>query len=202
MQPSQLSADSFSGYPPLARAIAIQRITLIRRMPLAFAGLLMREVSGYDWLFPPERRAIDSQFAWLQSLSPAEFEGALQGFAAVNLSATVQKIDWARRPEEFLGVLTAELWSTHQIDAFRRSANEYNEAWRRAFPDRAPPLPRMAVVVLGDELRAPDYPLFRNLRSRGVLVSSVDPLNAWPSILQVVADRARQIGRASCRERV
>lgn len=190
MQPSQLSAGAFAKYPPRARALAVQHLELIRRMPLAFAALLLREVNGYDWLFPAERRVIDSQFSWLQSLSPAEFDRSLQGFAAVTLPGGIDRLDWVHRPEEFLGALTAQLWSTHEIDRFRQSANEYNETWRRVYPDPAPAVPRVAIVVLGNDLHAADYPLFRKLRPHGVLISQVDGADAWPHILQTVAERA------------
>lgn len=192
MQPSQLTPDAFSKYPPLARALAVRQLDLIRRMPLVFAALLMREVSGYDWLFPAERRAIDSQFSWLQSRSSADIDRSLRGFASVRLSPATEHLDWVRRPEEFLGALTTELWSTHQIDAFRSNANDYNDTWRRAYPDPPPPLPGLAVVVLGSDLRAPGHTLFRNLRPHGVLISAVDPAGAWSSILNLVAGRARR----------
>lgn len=192
MQPSQLTADAFAKYPPQGRALAVQHLALIRRMPLVFAALLMREISGYDWLFPAERRVIESQFSWLESLSPSEFDRSLQGFAVVSLPPAIEHLDWVRQPEAFLGALTAELWSTHQIDAFRRNANAYNETWRRAYPESPPAVPRLAIVVLGTDLRAPGYPLFRKLRPHGVLISAVDATDAWASILQSVADRARR----------
>jgi hypothetical protein len=189
MQPLQLTGDAFAKYPPQARKLAVQHLDLIRRMPLAFAALLMREVRVYDWLFPAERRVIESQIAWLQSLSPAEFDRSLQGFAAITLSPAVERLDWVHRPEEFLGALTAELWSTHQIDGFRQTANVYNESWSRAYPEPAPAMPRLAIVVLGGDLRAPGYPLFRKLHPHGVLISQVDGTDAWPAIMEMVAGR-------------
>lgn len=192
MQPSQLSADAFAKYPPQARTLAVQHLELIRRMPLAFAALLMREVRGYDWLFPAERRVIQSQFTWLQSLTPVEFNRSLQGFAIVTLPPGIDRLDWVHRPEEFLSALTAQLWSTHEIDAFRQSANAYNESWSRAYPEPAPAMPRLAIVVLGGDLRAPGYPLFRKLHPHGVLISQVDATNAWPAIVEMVTERVRR----------
>ena len=190
MQPSQLTGKAFAKYPPQARALAVQHLALIQRMPLVFAALLMHEVSSYDWLFPAERRVIDNQFSWLQSLSTAEFDRSLQGFAAVALPADFDRMDWVQRPEEFLGALTSQLWSSHQIDAFRRTATTYTETWRKAFPEPLPVLPRLAIVVLGADLRAPGYPLFRKLRPHGVLISAIDATGAWPFLLQTVAARA------------
>ena len=46
------------------------RIALLRKLPLAFVPLLLRELIVYDWKFPAERKDLDRQFAWLSRLSP------------------------------------------------------------------------------------------------------------------------------------
>jgi hypothetical protein len=190
MQPSQLTEKSFAAYPPLARALAVQHLALIREMPVALTALLMREVIGYDWLFPAERRTIDDQFAWLGSLSPADRDQALQGFQYPSLDATLRGADSIRRPAEFVETFTAALWSSHQIDNFRAVAMRYSDAWRKAYPEPDPITPRLAIVVLGQDLRAPDYPLFRKLIPHGVYIPAVTPTNAWPTILEKVSARA------------
>lgn len=189
MLPSQLTAESFAEYPPEARALAVQHLATIQRMPEIFAALLMREIRGYDWLFPAERRAIEDQFSWLESLQSAEFDRALQGFKVNGLPADLQRIDWVRKPEEYLGALTAALWSTHQMDGFRATARVYADSWRKAHPEPQPIAPRLAVVVLGSELRNPEYPLFRKLRTHGVFVPKMDD-DGWTTIVQAIAARA------------
>ena len=62
MLPTQLAAESFASYPAEAKRIALGQITLLRRLPLAFVPLLLRELILYDWKFPAERREIDRQF--------------------------------------------------------------------------------------------------------------------------------------------
>ncbi len=192
MLPSQLNSQSFRSYPPQARTLVVQHLALLRRMPVVFAALLMREISGYDWLFPAERRVLDDQFSYLGGLSSADLDHCLQGFTFSSLLPGLQHLDWVRRPEEFLEAFTAALWSSHQIDMFRSVAMAYTQSWRRAFPEPQPPVPRLAIAVLGSGLQAPGYPLFRKLRPHGVFIQSVDPTGAWPFLLETVSARAAQ----------
>jgi hypothetical protein len=190
MLPSDVTADSFAGYPPQARAFAVQHLETIRKLPAAFAALLMRQVITCDWQFPAERRDLDNQFAYLESLSPADLERTMRGFAATPPAPALSRIDWIQRPGEYVEAFTAELWSGHQIDNFRATADGYADAWRRAFPEPDPASPRLAVVVLGRELQADGYPLFRRLAPHGVRIPQVDPNGAWETILDDAMARA------------
>ena len=190
MLPSQLSANSFAGYPPQGRALALQHLGVIQKLPIAFAALLMSQVIGYDWLFPAERRTIDDQFAYLNSLSAGDLQQSLAGFAFPSLESNLKGRNWVERPGEFIEEFTADLWASHQIDRFRAVAGAYSSAWRRAYPEPEPVTARLAIVGLGKDLRAPDYPLFRKLIPYGVHVSAVDPTDAWPAILERLSQRA------------
>lgn len=192
MIPSQLTAESFASYPPMARGLAVQHLALIRKLPLAFAALLMREVIAYDWLFPAERRAVDDQLAWLASLSAEKLTSSLDGFAFPSLVSGLHERHWVDRPAEFLQEFTALLWSSHQIDTFRVVAGEYAAAWRKAYPERDPPTARLAIAVLGEELRADEYRLFRKMAPHGVSVPFVNPAGAWAAIMETVAARAEK----------
>ena len=44
MLPSELQPGNFAAYPPEAQKLAIDNLSLLRRMPLAFVPLLLREV--------------------------------------------------------------------------------------------------------------------------------------------------------------
>jgi len=68
--PNQLVSESFAAYPAEARSLAVSRLPLLRRLPLGFVPLLLRELIVYDWKFPAERKNLDRQFAYLASLSP------------------------------------------------------------------------------------------------------------------------------------
>lgn len=190
MIPSELKPESFRDYPPAAREFSLQHIDLLQQLPLVFAGLLMREVRRYDWSFPAERQSVDRQISYLSSLSRADRDHLLQGFALDALPDNISKLDWVRNPEVFVDMLTAWLWSSHRIDAFRAAATQYSDAWRKARPEPAPPVARLSIVVLDKDLRSPGYPLFRKLRSHGVFFSAVDATNTWPEIFSRVNDRA------------
>lgn len=192
MLPSQLTADSFSGYPPQGRAVAVEHLAVLQKLPVAFAAVLLQQVIAYDWLFPAERRTIGDQFAWLQSLSPADFRRLPGAFALPNLEQDLADRDWVQHPREFTEALTAWLWSSHQIDRFTAVAGACNTAWRQAFPEPQPVAPRLAIVVLGPDLQAPDHPLFRRLLPHGVHIADVAPESAWPAIWQIVSARASQ----------
>jgi len=190
MRPADASAESFASYPPQARAFAVQHLAAIQKLPAAFAALLIKQVIQYDWLFPAERKDLEDQFAYLESLTSADLERSMRGFAAASPSPALRRIDWIQRPEEYVEAFTADLWSGHQMDSFRATAEAYTAAWRKAFPESEPPAPRLAVVVLGRDLRADGYPLFRKLAPHGVRIAQVDGNGAWARILEVAAARA------------
>ncbi|MGB7135270.1 MAG: hypothetical protein WBD46_08270, partial [Acidobacteriaceae bacterium] len=149
MLPSQLRAESFAGYPPQARALAVGHLALLQQLPLVFAALLLRETSSCDWRFPAERSLLDRQYAFLASLAPRDRNQLLSGFAAIQAPAAAERTDWAARPQSFLDALSSGLWATGQIDALRAAAGEYQTAWRKAMPEPQPAVARLSIVVLG-----------------------------------------------------
>lgn len=190
MLPEQLTADSFAGYPPKARDLAVKNLALLRQLPLGFAPLLLRETQGYDWRFPAEQRLVDDQFVYLQALSSDDRDRLFRGFAAISLPTSLEAIDWVSDPQDFLDTLTSQLWASHQIGAFRAAANDYVAKWRAVMPEPPPALPRLSVVVLGADVKLDNYPLFRKLRPYGVFFPRVDSDNAWPAIVAALTKRA------------
>lgn len=190
MKPVQITADSFSKYPRMARSVAIRNISTIQSLPLIFAVLLLREVYGYDWQFPAERRVIDSQLHWLASLPRSVLQQKLDGFARIALNRKLMHEKWVRNPQPFLNELTAYLWSSHQMDRFRRVAEQYGDDWRSAVPAVAPPLPRLSIVVFGKDVTAPNYELFQKLRPNGIYFPHIDTENAWPCVVDFLISRA------------
>jgi hypothetical protein len=190
MRPNELSEESFARYPPLARSIAVENLALIQQLPLIFAAVLLRELNGYDWRFPAERRTLEDQFAYLHTLSAANQADFLHPFSSIVLSPDLERIDWVGRPQTFLDALTANLWSTHQIGDFREAANRYFAEWRKAIPEPPPPVPRLSIVFLGEDLSNAGNPLFRKLLPHGVFFPAVDPTDAWPTVLAVASTRA------------
>lgn len=190
MQPAHLKARDFKDYPPVAQKLILDHLELLRQLPTVFVALLLREVKGYDWRFPAERRVIDAQFAFLQSLTASQRDELLYTFASIQLPHEVIAIDWVRHTQKFLDGLTKNLWATHQIDGFTAAATRYMTAWNKAEPEPQPEMPRMCIVVLGTGLHYEQYTLFRKLRPHGVFVPHVDGTHGWQDILSAVQARA------------
>ncbi len=191
--PNQLTPDSFAAYPPEARQLAIAHLERLRQLPLGFVPLLLRELIGYDYKFPMERRDLDRQLKYLASLPPSQFEAALAPFAQLRLNSALPQLDWVNKPAVFTEQLTAHLWTTHQIDGFRNAAVEYVGKATAAFPDEPLRARRLGVAVIGQGVvGANDYRLFRKLRREGTYYSRVRPEGGLAAILNAVSKRAKQ----------
>jgi hypothetical protein len=190
MLPNQLAPESFHGYPPEAKRIAADRIAVLQKLPLAFVPLLLRELIVYDWKFPAERRDLDRQFTYLSGLPPEQFTAAMAAFARLSLSSELEKTDWIDSPGSFSEQLSAHLWKTHQIDAFRAAAVDYVQKSGSAVPDVPLPTHRLGIVVIGQGVTNNQYRLFRKLRPQGVYFTQVRHENGVNTLLQAVAKRA------------
>ena len=190
MLPSQLVAESFGAYPAEARRVAAGQIALLRRLPLGFVPLLLRELIVYDWKFPAERKELDRQFAYLGSLSPEQLAKAMAAFSQLRLTGTLEKTDWVNSPAIFTEQLTAHLWTTHQIDAFRTAAVEYMGKSSAASPEDSLPTHRLGIAVIGQGVQNNQYHLFRKLRPQGIYYTRVKPANGLRTLVEAVAKRA------------
>jgi len=188
MTPSDLQASSFHAYPPEAQTCAMQRIDLLRRMPVGFVSLLLREVITYDWKFPAERKDLERQFSYLGSLSREQFERAMQPFVQLHLSPELEHADWVNSPGLFSEQFSSHLWATNQIEQFRGAAIRYVQ--EASGTPEAIPQPRIGIVVIGQGVASPGYPLFRKLRPHGVYYPHVDPEGAWDVILHCLVQRS------------
>ena len=191
MLPSELRAEQFDRYPPLARELARQRVALLRQLPLGFLPLLLREVIGYDWKFPVERRELDHQLAYLAGLSPDKLGEVMRPFARLKLTAELEAIDWIDSPAQFSEQLTAHLWASSQIDAFRKTSIDYVRGMNASAAAEQLPTHRLAIVVLGDGVVENKYPLFRKLRAQGVHFKNVSPKDGRQVIEQALEERAK-----------
>jgi hypothetical protein len=191
MLPRDLKPGQFSGYPPEARKIAVANIGAFRRLPLVFLPNLLREVIEYDFKFPVERQAIEKELANLSSLSEEQLKEWFAGFSQIQLSNHLEKLDWVDSPEQFVEELSAYLWSSHQLDAFRKAAIAYGERLSRAVPPEEPAMPRLSIAVIGKGVDTYDEPLFRNLRPHGAYFSNVKPENGLETLLKAAGARAK-----------
>jgi hypothetical protein len=190
MPPTDLKAEQFNGYPPEARKMVTNDLAALQRLPLSFLPSLLREVIEYDFKFPAERKALDRELANLSSLSAEQTRDWFQGFAQIKISPQLEQFDWVNAPAQFVEQLSAYLWSTHQLDAFRVAALAYAERLQAAVPPEPPAMPRMGITVVGQGVTTPDEPLFRKLRPHGVYFSRVQPENGMKQLLDAVAARA------------
>ncbi len=191
MQPDRLTPESFAAYPPQARELAIRQIALLRRLPLAFVPLLLRELIVYDWKFPAERADLDRQFAYLGNLAAGPFQSAMSAFAQLKLTRELEQTDWVNSPAIFSEQLSAHLWATRQIDAFRAAAIDYVQKSSGSDEGGAAlPTHRLGIAVIGQGVAANDYRLFRKLRPRGVYFTQVKASGGAQTLLDAVAARA------------
>jgi hypothetical protein len=192
MQPSELAKASFASYPPQARSIAVEHLAVLQQLPVVFVSLFLREIIAYDVRFPAERRTIDDQFAYLTDLPSSDRARLFTGFANLTLSTELNAADWVHDPQRFSETLTAHLWATGQLEAFRSAADQYATAWRKAKPEPSPEMPRLSIVLIGNGVSSTSYALFRKLRPHGVYFPNVDPAGGMPVILKTVATRAEK----------
>ncbi|MGH9742775.1 MAG: hypothetical protein ACRD51_10530 [Candidatus Acidiferrum sp.] len=191
MLPKELKPGEFNGYPPEARKLVVNHLAALQRLPLSFLPSLLREVIDYDFKFPAERKAIERELANLSSLSTSEIQDWFRGFEQIRLSPELEQVEWVNKPALFVEQLSAYLWATHQLDAFRAAALDYAARLGEAVKPEPPAIPRLGIAVIGQGVSTPAEPLFRKLRPHGVYFSQVQPANGLKALLDGVTARAK-----------
>ena len=191
MLPRDLQPEHFAGYPPEARKLIAAHLDVLRQLPLSFLPSLLRETIDYDYRFPAERLAIDQELASLKSLSPAQISQRFQAFAQVSLSSNLEHFDWINLPSQFVEQQSAYLWSTHQLDAFRKAATDYGAALQAATPAEKTPAPRFGIAIIGQGVPSYGGKLFRNLRPHGTYFSRIKPDGGLDLLFAAVEARAK-----------
>lgn len=191
MLPRDLKPEQFKSYPPEGKKLVVDYLASLQLLPLSFLPSLLKEIVEFDFKFPVERRAVESELEHLRSLSPVQVGDWLQEFTAIHLSATLERADWVNAPGQFVEQLSAHLWNTHQQDAFRLAAVHYGDRLRAAVPPELPAAPRLGISIIGKGLEAYDQPLFRKLRPHGAYCSRINPENGVKLLLDAVAARAK-----------
>ena len=191
MLPRDLKAEHFAAYPPEARRVATEHLAVFRQLPLSFVPSLLREVIEYDYKFPVERKAIDREANHLSALSEAQVKEWFGEFAELSLSSSLEEFDWINLPAQFVEQQSAYLWSTHQLDAFRKAATDYGARLNLAVPPEPLPTPRLGIAVIGQGVGSFDGQLFRNLRKHGTYFSQIKPDQGFEQLLAGVENRAK-----------
>ena len=190
MLPSELKAAQFKAYPLEARELASGHLPLLQQLPASFVPLLLKEIIVYDWKFPAERADLERQLAYLASLPPPARQKLLAGFAQVKPPAELERFDWVNKPAQYSERLTAYLWATRQIDAFRSAATGYVSQVEAAMPRERLPFARLGIAVIGAGVVENKYRLFRKLRPHGVYFTAVEPENGLRILFDAVGARA------------
>jgi len=191
MLPSELKPEHFGSYPKDARKLATDYLTVLRELPLSFVPELLREVIDYDYKFPAEQTSLKKELANLGHLSDSERRDWLEGFRSITLSPNLERFDWINSPAQFVEQLSAHLWTTHQLDAFRVAATKYADRLQAAVPAEEPKCPRLGITVIGEGVDFYEAPLFRKLRPHGAYFSRVVPDNGLKILLDAVSERAK-----------
>jgi len=191
MLPRDLKLQQFSSYPPEAKKLAKDYLATFQALPLSFLASLLREVIDYDFKFPAERRRLQRELANLSSLSSGQTNEWVQPFTKVTLTWKLEHFDWINQPAQFVEQLSAHLWTTHQLDAFRTAATAYADRLQAAVPPESPPVPRVGITVIGQGVDKYEEPLFRKLRPHGAYFTRVKPENGLQLLLDAVAARTK-----------
>jgi len=191
MRPSDLKPEKFDSYPPEARKFVVRYLATLRQLPLSFVPGLLRELVNYDFKFPAERKARERELEYLTSLSAGQLKDCFQGFAEIRLSRQLEDFDWVRSPAQFVERLSAHLWSTHQLDAFRKVSGDYADHLRAAVPPEPPEIPRLGISIIGQGVSSYSDPLFRKLRSHGAYYAHINPENGLQYLLGAATARAK-----------
>lgn len=189
MLPTDLKAEQFGAYPPEAKKLAIEYLGTFERLPLSFLPNLLREVIEYDYKFPAERKALEKELVNLSSLSAEDTKEWFRNFSQIQISTRLEQVDWVNSPAQFVEQLSAHLWTTHQMDAFRKAALEYADRQRSVVPPEPPPVPRLGITVIGQGVDSSDQPLFRKLRPHGTYFTNINPENGLAQLLEILALR-------------
>lgn len=169
MTPGSLRQQSFAEYPPLARKFAIEHLPLLQALPLAVCPSFLKEIRTLDTSFPAEQAMLRWQCEALAALAPVRLQALTAPLAALRMSATLEKADWVHAPAEFIAALTAYLWSSGQLDAFRSGT----QSLFAAIPTRQDNTQRLVAVVFGRDLEAPAGEVLRKLRKHGTRLTAL-----------------------------
>jgi hypothetical protein len=191
MLPRELKPEQFVSYPPEARRLVTNYLAILRQLPLSYVPSLLRELIDYDFKFPAERKAREKELANLDSLSSVEVKEWFAALMQIRLSPQLEEFDWVKTPTQFVEQLSAHLWTTRQVDAFRQASNDYADRLRSAVPPELPSVPRLGITVIGQGVASYEEPLFRKLRAHGAYFSRLKPEDGLRQLLDAVAMRAK-----------
>ncbi len=190
MLPENLTAAHFARYPSQARDLACKYLAELRQMPLVLIPNLLRQLIDYDHSFPAEQSELNDQLIYLRSLDLSERILLLQDFRKLQLVPFLGQTDWVNEPLGFTEMLSAYLWSSGQMEAFRAAATAYGKRLSKVKPVQKLPMQRLGIAVIGRDAHPNGQMLFRHLRPHGTYFSAITPGQGFVQLLEVVKERA------------
>ncbi|MBT9333078.1 hypothetical protein [Paracidobacterium acidisoli] len=191
IRPQTLTVKSFAHYPPQAQAFIADHLAVLQQIPVPLLSILLAQIIHYDSRFPAEQQTLARQLHSLKEMLAAEFAALMAPFAALELPDDLARMDWVQNPRRFNERLSASLWSTHQIDAYREAGHKYEERLADALNGEAPAIPRLAIVIVGNGASQTSRTLFRDLRPHGALFTAVQPAGTFDALVACVNKRAQ-----------
>lgn len=186
MTPNELTAASFAAYPAEARHFAEEHLPLLRKLPLAVCPSFLQHISGFDTLFPAERETLRWQCDSLAKLPADRLAALVAPLQTLSISEPLRAMDWVSTPTRFVAEWTAYLWSSGQINGFRKAIGDLFAA----IPVREDASHRMVVVVLGQGAKPDTARVLRKLRARGVTLNALQHEGAFQQIGSMLSAHA------------
>jgi hypothetical protein len=187
MKPSDLTPENFAAWAPRAKAFAVDHLPLLRKLPLALCPSFLSQIRDLDTSFPAECSTLEHQCESLERMPVTEFDALMKPFFALALSDTLQARHWLSEPTAFVAALTAVLWTSGQIDSFRRASSDLFAAMPKATEKD----PRLVIVVLGKDAPVQPERVLRKLRPGGVFLDGLRKEDAWVQITHVLGSHAK-----------
>ncbi len=187
MKPETLTAESFRLYGREGRGLAAENLQLFRSMPLSVLPSFLDQLRGYDAYFPREQELFVARLAWLAEREQGKQASLFAPFAAIRLSPELTGSDWVNDPRGFVNTLSSWLWRSGQIDSYHQAGSALFAAMPAAAPPAHPPL---VIAVMGRDASNSTYPLFTQLRARGLYARKVAVEGVADAILETLAARS------------
>lgn len=182
----RINSGDLSLYPPEGREVAISHLAALREMPTSLLPVFLADLMEYDWKFPAEQREIVARLEFVRANS-----SSLAGFRSIRIPASLDNSDSLKDPQRFLANITGYLWSSLQMDAYRKAADRFMMLYAAYVKPAQPARPRLVIICIGREAGAPAYPLFHKLRGSGQIWTSVRSEGAAGALLDVLEQRSK-----------
>jgi hypothetical protein len=183
--PGWLTAQSFASYPAQGRELAVSHLPDLQKIPVALLPIFLVDLKSFDWKFPVEQAEIAQRIAFAGT-NPA----FLAGFRKIAVPPALDNPAKVDNPQQFLAEMTAYLWSSLQIDAYRSAADQFVARFAAASPPVKPAAPRLVMICMGQGANPPAYPLFDKLRRFGQMRTNVRFDGAGEALLNMLQQRS------------